>query len=212
MQEVERDFAETSQFTGLPTLDPNVREAMLKVKRHLFVSTSQSDYAYINHALPIARQQTISQPFIVALMTALLQPGPDHIVLEVGTGSGYQAAVLSLLTARLYSIERIAELAASAADRLRTLGYDNVEVRCGDGALGWPEHAPFDGIIVTAGADEVPPALCAQLKIGGRLVIPVGRGGLAGQSLQVLTKRADGSIEVRSVLPVAFVPLLAATA
>lgn len=207
LEQVKRDFAETSQFTGLPAMPPRVRQAMAKVPRHLFVPASEQAYAYIDHALPIGCRQTISQPFIVALMTSLLETQPDHVVLEIGTGSGYQAAVLSHLVARLYSIERIAELADSAKKRLQRLGYANVEVECGDGALGWPEHGPYDGIIVTAGAREVPQALCDQLKVGGRLVIPLG-GEWQGQDLQLLIKRADGTFDKRSILPVAFVPLI----
>jgi protein-L-isoaspartate(D-aspartate) O-methyltransferase len=138
-------------------------------------------------------------------MTSLLETRPDHIVLEVGTGSGYQAAVLSSLVRQLYSIEVIEELATSAGERLKRLGYGNVEVRAGDGGLGWPEHAPYDGIIVTAAAREVPPALVEQLKAGGRLVIPVGES--YGQDLRLLEKHADGSVKSRSVIPVAFVPL-----
>jgi protein-L-isoaspartate(D-aspartate) O-methyltransferase len=138
-------------------------------------------------------------------MTSLLEPRADHVVLEVGTGSGYQAAVLSSLVKQIYSIEVIEELADSATERLRRLGYANVEVRAGDGALGWPEHAPFDGVVVTAAAPAVPPALVEQLKPGGHLVIPVG--DTYGQDLRVLTKQADGSTKSRSVIPVAFVPL-----
>ena len=208
LEQVESDFAETAELTGLPGLPPRVREAMAKVHRHFFVPLSEQDYAYINHALPIGCDQTISQPFIVALMTTLLETQPDHMVLEIGTGLGAQAAVISHLVARLYSIERVAELTDSAKERLKSLGYDNVEVQCGDGSLGWPEHAPYDGIIVTAGANAVPAALHEQLKVGGRLVIPVGQGVWHGQDLQVLTKQLDGTLETRSVLPVAFVPLI----
>ncbi len=202
---IDADFAATASYTGKDKLDPRIRNAMAKVPRHLFVPDSEKWLAYVNHALPIGHEQTISQPYVVALMTDLLTPQPDHVVLEVGTGSGYQAAVLSLLVRQLYSIEVIEELATSAAERLRRLGYDNVEVRAGDGSLGWPEHAPFDGIIVTAAARDVPPALVEQLKPGGRMVIPVGR--FYGQDLRLLEKHRDGSIKSRSIIPVAFVPL-----
>lgn len=205
MEEVDADFANTSRYTGKAQLEPRTRAAMADVPRHLFVPATEQPLAYIDHALSIGCGQTISQPFIVALMTSLLEPRSDHIVLEVGTGSGYQAAVLSSLVAQLYSIEVIEQLADAAAARLRRLGYANVAVRCGDGACGWPEHAPFDGIIVTAAAQDVPPALVEQLKPGARLVMPVG--GHYGQDLRVYEKQADGSVEFRSILPVAFVPL-----
>jgi protein-L-isoaspartate(D-aspartate) O-methyltransferase len=205
LEQIDEDFAFTRVQTGLGQFDPRIRDAMATVPRHLFVPPSEEPLAYINHALPIGYDQTISQPYVVALMTALLEPQPDHIVLEVGTGSGYQAAVLSLLIKQLYSIEVVPELAEQAAERLHRLGYDNVEVRAGDGALGWPEHAPYDGIIVTAAGTEVPEALTQQLKPGGRLVIPVG--GSWGQDLQIVRKREDGTIETRSIIPVAFVPL-----
>jgi len=205
LEQVDADFAETAHYTGRDRLDPRIRKAMSEVPRHLFVPSAERSLAYVDHALPIGRGQTISQPYIVALRTSLLEPRPDHVVLEVGTGSGYQAAVLSALVEQIYSIEVIEELAISAAERLRELGYDNVEVRAGDGALGWPEHAPFDGIVVTAAAPGVPPALIEQLKPGGRLAIPVG--DTYGQDLRLIEKQADGSIKSRSVIPVAFVPL-----
>ncbi len=205
MELIDADFVATASYTGKKKLDPRIREAMAKVPRHLFVPDTEQWLAYVNHALPIGHEQTISQPYVVALMTELLAPRPDHVVLEVGTGSGYQAAVLSLLVRQLYSIEVIEDLATSAAERLQRLGYDNVEVRAGDGSLGWPEHAPFDGIIVTAAARDVPPALTEQLKPGGRMVIPVGR--FYGQDLRLLEKHRDGSIKSKSIIPVAFVPL-----
>ncbi len=205
LERIEAEIAATQKYTGRKRLDPRVRQAMANVPRHLFVPPAEESLAYVNHALPIGRGQTISQPYIVALMTDLLETQADHVVLEVGTGSGYQAAVLSSLVRQLYSIEVIDELATSARERLRRLGYDNVEVRAGDGAKGWPEHAPYDGIIVTAAAPEVPPALIEQLKDGGRLVIPVGDP--YGQDLRLLEKQTDGSVKTRSVIPVAFVPL-----
>jgi protein-L-isoaspartate(D-aspartate) O-methyltransferase len=176
LAQIDADFAATGDYTGRSRVDPRIRLAMAQVPRHLFVPPGEEFLAYKDHALAIGHGQTISQPFIVALMTDLLETQPDHTVLEVGTGSGYQAAVLSSLVRQLYSIEVVEALAASAAERLERLGYDNVEVRAGDGAKGWPEHAPYDGVIVTAAARAVPPALVEQLKTGGRLVIPEGAG------------------------------------
>jgi protein-L-isoaspartate(D-aspartate) O-methyltransferase len=205
LKEIDGEFAATANFTGMARLSPRIRAAMAAVPRHRFVPKSEASIAYVNNALPIGHGQTISQPYIVALMTALLEPQPGDIVLEVGTGSGYQAAVLSLLVKQLYAIEVIPELAAEAAERLRRLCYDNVEVRASDGAGGWPEHVPYDGIIVTAAGPTVPAALIQQLKPGGRLVVPVG--GPNGQDLQIVRKREDGTIDTRSVIPVVFVPL-----
>lgn len=205
LEQIDADFAATADYTGKFKLDPRIRQSMGEVPRHLFVPSAEQSLAYVDHALPIGCGQTISQPYIVALMTDLLETRPDQIVLEVGTGSGYQAAVLSSLVRQLYSVEVIEELATSAAERLERLGYGNVEVRAGDGALGWPEHAPYDGIIVTAAAHKIPPALIEQLKPGGRLVIPVGDS--YGQDLRLIQKQADGSVKSRSVIPVAFVPL-----
>ena len=190
---------------GLPAFDARVKDAIARVPRHLFVPASQQPHAYENRPLPIGHQQTISQPYIVALMTDLLKPRKQDRVLEIGTGSGYQAAVLSELVRSVYTIEIVAPLAAEARERLARLGYKNVEVRTGDGYKGWEEHAPFDAIMVTAGASEVPPPLLRQLKPGGRMVIPVG----PTQSIQYLTlieKQADGSIRSRQVAPVRFVP------
>jgi protein-L-isoaspartate(D-aspartate) O-methyltransferase len=207
VEEVEAMYAATARETGLPRMSPVVRGALAAVERHRFVPESQRDAAYRNHPLPIGAGQTISQPYIVALSTDLIEPRPHHRVLEVGTGSGYQAAVLAAIVARVYSIELIEDLGRPAAARLAALGYANVEVRIGDGYAGWPERAPFDGIVVTAAAPRVPEALVAQLARGGRMVIPVGeRHGV--QELLVVTKRADGGIERRSVLPVRFVPLV----
>jgi protein-L-isoaspartate(D-aspartate) O-methyltransferase len=162
--------------------------------------------AYRNSPLPSGEGQTISQPYIVALMTDLLETRPDQVILEIGTGSGYQAAVLARLVRHVYSIEIVETLADRAAATLAGLGVGNVSVRVGDGGLGWPEHAPYDGIIVTAAGTGVPDALVDQLKPRGRLVMPVGRDGY--QDLIVATKAADGTIETRAVLPVAFVPLI----
>ena len=200
-------YAETRAETGLARMSPPVRAALGKVERHRLVPPAEASRAYRNHPLPIGAGQTISQPYIVAISTDLLSVDSGSIVLDVGTGSGYQAAVLAEIAARVYSIEIIESLGRSAARRLEELGYGNVEVRIGDGYQGWPEKALFDAIVVTAAAPEVPPALVAQLKVGGRMVIPVGGDG-ATQYLKLLTKRADGGYDERRVLPVRFVPLV----
>ena len=205
--EVEAMVAATRAETGLAAMSPAVRAALSKVERHRFVAGDQQALAYRNHPLPIGSGQTISQPYIVALSTELIAPRPGQRVLEIGTGSGYQAAMLAEIVSSVYSIELIPALGKEAAQRLKTLGYANVEVRIGDGYAGWPEQAPFDAIVVTAAAPQVPQALVDQLKPGGRMVIPVG-ASLAAQELLLLTKRADGSVERRSVLPVRFVPLV----
>ena len=206
MEEIAAEAAATADYTGRPAFDARVMAAMAEEPRPEFVPSTEEAYAYVNNALPIGHGQTISQPYIVALMTDLLDPQPDHVVLEIGTGSGYQAAVLSTLVRQVYSIEVIPELAAQARETLLRLGYHNVEVKAGDGNVGWPEHAPYDGIIVTAAALRVPPALLAQLGNGGRMIIPVGRSG--SQELVLITKSADGQVSERSVLSVAFVPLV----
>jgi len=183
-----------------------VLAAMNKVPRHEFVPDCWIIEAYDDHPLPIGYGQTISQPYIVAFMTELLQLAPGAKVLEVGTGSGYQTAILAEIGAEVYSVEILEPLAKEAADRLHRLGYDKIHVRCGDGYLGWPEQAPFDAIIVTAAADHVPPPLIEQLKSGGHLVIPVGEPH-AQQSLLVVEKNLAGSATTRNVAPVLFVPL-----
>jgi protein-L-isoaspartate(D-aspartate) O-methyltransferase len=185
-------------------LDGRVIEAMRKVPRHAFVPAEVSLLAYADRPLPIGRGQTISQPFIVALMTHLLQLKPGDRVLEIGTGSGYQAAVLSLIAREVCSVEIVPELGRSAAATLARLGHANVRTLIGDGYQGWPAHAPYDGIMVTAAPDHVPPALVAQLKPGGRLVIPVG--GLT-QELMLIEKAADGTTTTTRIIPVRFVPL-----
>ena len=200
---IEADVRFAADWTGRESLASSVFNAMDEVAREDFIS--DTPLAYQNIPLPIGHGQTISQPFIVALMTDLLEVGSDDVILEVGTGCGYQAAVLSRLVHKLYSVEMIPELAAAAAARLDALGFDNVEVRTGDGSLGWEEHAPFDGIIVTAGAPAIPPALVEQLKPGRRLVIPVGPPG--NQMLQRITKDERGEVDAEDILPVAFVPL-----
>jgi protein-L-isoaspartate(D-aspartate) O-methyltransferase len=177
------------------------------VRRHEFVPPELRRFAYEDRPLPIGLGQTISQPYMVGLMTELLEPEQGDRILEVGTGSGYQAAVLSGLVEEVYSIELLPELAEAAADRLERLGYDNVSVRAGDGYLGWPDEAPFDGIVVTAGADHVPLPLVEQLRPGARMVIPVG-DPLTSQVLKIVEKRADGSTVETDVVPVRFVPLL----
>ena len=197
---------ETRTEIGRERLSERVMTAMAKVPRHRFVPAEQERYAYDNRPLPIGLGQTISQPFIVALMTDLLELKPGHKVLEVGTGSGYQAAVLAELAREVYTIEIVEPLAKQAAARLAALGYRNVTAKSGDGYRGWPEHAPFDAIMVTAGALEVPPALIHQLKPGGKLVIPVGPQSTA-QQLLVIEKDASGKTITRNVLAVRFVPL-----
>ena len=204
--EVAAEARETSAYLGKDALDPRVLEALRRVPRHEFVPASERGRAYWNAALPIGAGQTISQPFVVAAMTDALGVGPRDTVLEIGTGSGYQAAVLAEIAARVYTVEIVREHAEAAAERLARLGYDNVHVRVGDGADGWPEHAPYDGIIVTAATPEVPPPLIEQLAPGRRLVLPLGRPGDT-QILTVVEKAADGTTTSRGFLPVAFVPL-----
>ncbi len=206
IEQIESDTRETRGYTGRAVLGQSVMQAMRTVPRHEFVDTHGLRAAYANRPLPIGHGQTISQPFIVALMTDLLEPKPGHRVLEVGTGSGYQAAVLAVLVDAVYSIEIIPALAETADRRLAALGYDNVSVKAGDGYYGWPEAAPFDGIIVTAVGPDIPAKLVEQLKTGGRMVLPVGTQFTA-QNLTVVTKLADGGYTTRQVLPVAFVPL-----
>jgi protein-L-isoaspartate(D-aspartate) O-methyltransferase len=193
-----------TQIAARGVRDPRVLDAMRKVPRHLFVDPSQRGHAYEDHPLPIAASQTISQPYIVALMTELLALQPRSRVLEIGTGSGYQSAVLGELAAEVYSIEIVPDLARAAGEKLRQLGYSNVTVREGDGYRGWPEHAPFDGIIVTAAPERIPQPLIDQLAVGGRMVIPVG--GFF-QELKVFTKRADGRVTEKDIIPVRFVPM-----
>ena len=205
--EVDAMYAETRRETGLAAMSPEVRRALGKVERHRLVPAGEASRAYRNHPLPIGSGQTISQPYIVALSADLLQPKSGDVVLEVGTGSGYQAAVLAEVVSKVYSVELIPSLGNEARKRLEELGYGNIEIRIGDGYAGWPEKAPFDGIVVTAAAPRVPQALVDQLKPGGRIVIPVGRE-MDIQHLLVLTKRPDGSLEEKRVLPVRFVPLV----
>ena len=205
--EVEAMYADTQRETGLQSMSPAVRAALGRVERHRLIPAEQQGAAYANRPLPIGSGQTISQPYIVALSADLLAPKPEHVVLEVGTGSGYQAAVLAEAVKQVYSIELIESLGRTAQQRLQQMGYRNIEVRIGDGYAGWPEKAPYDGIVVTAAAPTIPPALVAQLKPGGRMVIPVGGDGFI-QYLKLLTKRADGGYDEREVIPVRFVPLV----
>jgi protein-L-isoaspartate(D-aspartate) O-methyltransferase len=193
-----------TQIVARGVRDPRVLSAMRKVPRHLFVDSSQRALAYEDHPLPIPGNQTISQPYIVALMSELLEVTPGSRVLEIGTGSGYQSAVLAEIAREVYTIEIVPELARSAAARLKELHYDNVTVREGDGYRGWPEHAPFDGIVVTAAPERIPQPLVDQLAPGGVMVIPVG--GFF-QELKVFRKSADGRVTEKDILPVRFVPM-----
>jgi len=205
--ESQRERMVAVQIAGRDVTDGAVLRAMRTVPRHLFVPERARAEAYGDFPLPISHGQTISQPYIVAYMTQLLRLRPGAKTLEVGTGSGYQAAVLAEVTrTNVYSIEIVEPLAKTAAERLKQLGYGRVVVRHGDGYLGWPEHAPFDAIIVTAGAAHVPPPLIEQLKRGGRMVIPVG-GAWALQSLVIVEKLPDGTVKKQDDLPVRFVPL-----
>jgi len=203
---VRESVRESAYYTGIAALSDPVLDALGAVPREEFVPRRHRHLAYQNTPLPIEEGQTISQPLIVGLMTELLDPQPGDVILEVGTGSGYQAAVLSLLVQHVYTVEIIEELADSAREVLHRLGYDNVTVRAGDGYAGWPEHAPFDGIIVTAAAPEIPPPLLEQLKPGGRLVIPVGEV-YAHQELLLVEVDDKGHVSRESKLPVRFVPL-----
>lgn len=196
----------TAHQTGVEAISSQVLRAMADVDRKLFVPKEIAHYAYVNQALPIKSNQTISQPYIVALMTHLLDPNEKDRVLEIGTGSGYQAAVLSKLVNEVYSIEIIPELAADAEERLKRLNFKNVEVKVGDGWFGWKEHAPFDSIIVTAQAPTIPEMLVEQLKVGGKMVIPVGTESHV-QTLEVVTKTDNENLARKRILSVVFVPM-----
>lgn len=206
LEEVDDELRDTSYLTGHSSLSLRVKEALRSVPRHAFVPDTLQGAAYRNSPLPIGHSQTISQPYIVALMTQLIDPQPDDVVLEIGTGSGYQAAVLATLVRQVYTLEIVEELAQQARERLWHMGFGNVFVRLGDGNQGWREHAPYDAIVVTAAAPAIPPALIEQLKPGGTLVIPVGAHHF-GQELRVIRKDAAGQLVERAVLPVVFVPL-----
>lgn len=192
-----------TQLKARDITDKDVLNAMLKVQRHKFVPFHLRDLAYTDQPLPIGEGQTISQPYIVALMTQLADLQPDEKVLEVGTGSGYQAAILARLCKKVYTIEILEPLATQARRRLKKLGYDNIKVKCGDGYKGWKEYAPFDAIIVTCAPPEVPPPLIEQLSEGGKIVIPVGT---TWQELKVIQKK-DGEIKTTNIIPVRFVPM-----
>jgi len=206
INDIESEVRFTRKMIGRDKLDNQVMQAMEAVPRNEFVPKSCLEAAFDNGPLPIGHGQTISQPYIVALMTDLLELAEDSIVLEVGTGSGYQTAILSQLCNKVYTVECIPALADIARTRFDRLGYDNIESRTGNGYNGWPEHAPYDGIIVTAAASHIPGPLIEQLKPGGKLVIPVGRPHLY-QELTVVEKDEDGEIDIRDILGVAFVPL-----
>ena len=215
--EIAAEVAGTHIWLGKEALDSRVMVALERVPRHDFIPAANRDQAYDNRPQPIGHGQTISQPYIVAVMTDMAAPGPGDRVLEVGTGCGYQTAVLAELAAQVYSIEVVPELAGAAAERLRRLGYTNVETHTGDGAQGWARQAPFDAIVVTAAAwHRIPPALIEQLAPGGRLVIPVDRSRSAArypfkdqqQDLLLVNKDTKGKTSERKMLPVAFVPLI----
>ncbi|TNF97808.1 MAG: protein-L-isoaspartate(D-aspartate) O-methyltransferase [Gammaproteobacteria bacterium] len=206
VNEIRNDVRETSSYIDRDKLDPRVMQAMLDVPRHEFVPEHYTDSAYANQPLPIGHGQTISQPYIVALMTDLLNPQSRDRVLEIGTGSGYQAAVLSGLVSEVFSIEIVEPLADMAKERLERLGYENIRLKTGDGYYGWPDEEPFDGIVVTAAASHIPPPLIEQLKPGGRMVIPVG-SRFTVQQLILVEKTTTGKTSTRQMLPVRFVPL-----
>jgi protein-L-isoaspartate(D-aspartate) O-methyltransferase len=206
LADIARTTRETAGETGRSALSDAVMQAISRVPRHRLVPPAEEADAYRNRPLSIGSGQTISQPFIVALMTDLLDITRGDRVLEIGTGSGYQAAVLAELGAQVHTIEIVESLGREAAGRLAALGYGGIETRIGDGYLGWPERAPFDSIIVTAAPTDVPPALTRQLKPGGRLVIPLGPD-LGAQTLYVIDKQRDGTLVRRPVLAVRFVPL-----
>ncbi len=203
--EVSEDIIRTRGYIGKSSLDERVMQVLGSVGRHRFVPDNLRSKAYANRPLPIGYGQTISQPYIVALMTDLLELEAGDVVLEIGTGSGYQAAILSRLVERVFSIEIIPELAESASARLQRLGFENVEVKNSDGYYGWLEHGPFDAIIVTAAISHIPPPLVKQLKPGGILMIPVGPS-FQVQQLSMVRKSADDVLTTRQILPVRFVP------
>ena len=206
LKEINKDVEQTSLYLNKQALDSRVMATLGRVPRHLFVPASQRRYAYENRPLPIGHGQTISQPYIVAIMTDLIKPLPQYRVLEIGTGSGYQAAVLGQLVKDVYTIEIIRDLGEQAQLRFNALQYDNIHSRIGDGYYGWPEAAPFDAIVVTAAASHIPAPLIQQLKPGGQMIIPVGSRFLV-QQLVIVEKNQSGQLKTRQILPVRFVPL-----
>ena len=206
LDDIQKTIAQTRGETGRNRFDAEVMAAMANVPRHLFVPQAEQSSAYGNHPLPIGNGQTISQPYIVALMTDCLELQPEHTVLEIGTGSGYQTAILASLAHQVYTVEIIEPLARAAKSRLRQLGYTNIESKLDNGYFGWEEKGPFDGIIVTAAARQIPPPLLDQLKSGGKLIIPLGES-FDAQHLYLITKHQNGEILQEHVLPVRFVPL-----
>lgn len=205
LEKIQQDAFRTGDYTGIAKISNNVLNAMASVKRHEFVPDLLDYLAYLNRPLPIGENQTISQPFIVALMTDVISPQPSDKVLEIGTGSGYQAAVLAKLVDEVYTVEIIENLALEASSRLASLGYENVRVFHSDGTFGWQEGAPYDKIIVTAASELIPEALLEQLKPSGKMIIPLGPHD-GGQELVLINKSAQGKIEQTSILPVRFVP------
>ena len=205
LEKIQQDTRRTKPFTGIDKISEEVMYAMEIVPRHHFVPTPLEYLAYLNRPLPIGESQTISQPFIVALMTEFLDPQPEDKILEIGTGSGYQAAVLAVMARQIYSLEIIESLASEASERLHVLGYDNVSVIHTDGSHGWPQGAPYNKIIVTAASPRIPQTLIEQLASPGIMVIPIGPQD-EGQELIVLQKNASGTLSQRSILPVRFVP------
>ncbi|MFN7000124.1 MAG: protein-L-isoaspartate(D-aspartate) O-methyltransferase [Elioraea tepidiphila] len=207
LDEIAEGARETAGWTGRAAFAPRVMQAIARARRDAFVPPTEAEWAYLDRPLPIGHGQTISQPYIVALMTDVAAPKPGEKVLEIGTGSGWQAAVLAALGARVFSVEVIPELSERAAAALAAQGFGTVRLRVGDGWQGWPEEAPFDAILVTAAAPEVPQALLDQLAPGGRMVIPLGAPH-EQQMLTLFEKAADGTLSRRDLLPVAFVPLV----
>jgi protein-L-isoaspartate(D-aspartate) O-methyltransferase len=207
VREIEAEVRSTSRWIGKPALDKRVMDAMKHVPRHEFVPPDMIHLAYQNEPLPIGFGQTISQPYIVALMTDMLDPHDSDVVLEIGTGCGYQTAVISELVKQVYTVEVIRQLGEQTKERLTKLGYRNIEFRVGDGYSGWPEHAPYDAVIVTAAAESIPEKLIEQLKPGGCMAIPVGTL-YRGQTLLRVHKNENGTVDQKEILPVAFVPLI----
>ncbi|NEV60725.1 protein-L-isoaspartate(D-aspartate) O-methyltransferase [Thiorhodococcus minor] len=209
VSQIQAEVRATAGELGFAQLSPAVETALLEVERHRFIPADRQGLAYLNSPLPIGSGQTISQPYIVAIMSQLLDVGPGDKVFELGTGSGYQAAVLAAMGVEVYTVEIVPRLAEQAATRLAALGYEHVHVRSGDGWQGWPEAAPFDGIIVTAAAPRIPRPLVDQLATGGRLVIPMGEPGRV-QQLALFTKTDEGELVRENLLPVRFVPVTGA--